>query len=914
MKHVFQSGLGRKLFALALINVLALSVIAAVVWLTYGRIETLSTQIAKKEMAHVLKNAALGREMSSALSDLDIAIRSCHDANGSLDETALLHTKISALAGRTDDPALKGAIRNLAETTERLLTRCKRIHANLGLIWDVEKFLLEQLSAIEVLTSQAMINQTLAGKSTDYLDQIMALVIGYRESVMLIGREIGKWSASAESAHRATQNSLVLIDDLKLRLQTMTAATPEMARIAHKMAEAIMRYRAHVITLETDQQDIYTHLKAHHVSVNVVLLKLQQLDQETDQRAEVFLTELHNVVAKTADHVLWTGGAIALISLLLAGWFVQKSIQVPLQAVLQQIAQIRSGRLPECIADQRNDEWGAIQSALVDMATRLTQAQGLLHDVIDTAPIRVFWKDRDGRYLGCNTVFARDAGKQSEAELIGLDDFAMTWAKEAELYQADDQFVMRTGQARLNYEEPQTTPDGKTIWLSTSKVPLRDALGNIIGVLGVYDDITARKQAEAELEHHRQHLEELVRERTAELTEAKVAAEAASRTKSAFLANMSHELRTPMNGVLGMIDLAKRRMTDAKGVDQLDKAKSSAQRLLGVLNDILDLSRIEAERMTIETLPLNLPTVVEGLTSTLEPNATAKGLRLRTELATDLMRHSLKGDPLRLGQILFNLVGNAIKFTSQGSVTLRALAVDETDSAVRVRFEVIDTGIGIDREAQARLFRPFEQADNSMTRKYGGSGLGLVISKQLVELMGGEIGFASIPGQGSTFWFVVPLEKREPSGAELTTITISMPTEERLQTEFAGTRILLAEDEPVTQEVSRMLLKDVGLEVDLAENGQAAVALAKQRKYALILMDMQMPVLNGLEATKAIRAGALNANTPILAMTANAFDDDKDACLAAGMNEHISKPVDQDALYETLLRWLEKTRGEHAED
>jgi CheY-like chemotaxis protein len=222
---------------------------------------------------------------------------------------------------------------------------------------------------------------------------------------------------------------------------------------------------------------------------------------------------------------------------------------------------------------------------------------------------------------------------------------------------------------------------------------------------------------------------------------------------------------------------------------------------------------------------------------------------------------------------------------------------------VQVRFEVSDTGIGIDSEAQPRLFQSFEQADNSMTRKYGGTGLGLAISKRLVKFMDGQIGVESRPGLGSTFWFVVPLKKREPS-ATPTPTSVPKITEERLQTEFVGTHILLAEDEPISQEVSRFLLEHIGLVVDVAEDGQQALALARRNTYALILMDMQMPRMNGIEATKAIRANSLNTITPILAMTANAYDEDKDTCLAAGMNEHISKPVDPEELYETLLALL----------
>ena len=425
--------------------------------------------------------------------------------------------------------------------------------------------------------------------------------------------------------------------------------------------------------------------------------------------------------------------------------------------------------------------------------------------------------------------------------------------------------------------------------------------------------ITVRADGEAKIlvDAFNQLLAQKGRQRE-DLAHARDAAEAASRAKSAFLANMSHELRTPMNGVLGMIELAKRRMTDAKGRDQLDKAKQSANHLLSVLNDILDISKIDADRMVVDSVPLQIPLVFEELTSTLGHTATGKGLRLTSDLPDALMQRTFTGDPLRLGQILFNLVGNAIKFTDHGAVTLRALPVGETPDGVLVRFEVSDTGIGIEPEALTRIFQPFEQADNSMTRKYGGTGLGLAISKRLVQLMGGDIGADSTPGQGSTFWFVVPLKQREADAVPPAPASTPRTAEQRLQEDHTGARVLLVEDEPIAQVVSRGLLEGVGLVIDLAEDGLQALAMARQNPYALILMDMQMPRMNGVEATQAIRADSLNRHTPILAMTANAFDEDRMLCLAAGMNDHIAKPVDPARLYDTLLMWLGRRHGELA--
>jgi signal transduction histidine kinase/ActR/RegA family two-component response regulator len=421
----------------------------------------------------------------------------------------------------------------------------------------------------------------------------------------------------------------------------------------------------------------------------------------------------------------------------------------------------------------------------------------------------------------------------------------------------------------------------------------------------------ARKAQRALAEHGNQ-LERLVENRTRELETAKDAAETANRAKSTFLSNMSHELRTPMNAIMGMTGISLRKATDPQLIDRLTKVDQASQHLLAVINDILDISKIEAERMTLEHANFTLGEVTESLVDLLDHKAQAKMTRLSVTLAPELATRPIVGDALRLGQILINFTGNAIKFTERGSITVRASVAAETATDLLLRFEVQDTGIGISATDQLRLFTAFEQADGSTTRKYGGSGLGLAISKRLAQLMGGEVGVESAEGRGSTFWCTVRVGKAKPSliaGAVPPAPTFStVSAEHRLQADFAEVRLLLAEDEPVNREVSRGLLEDIGLQVDIAEDGVDAVAMAQATRYDLILMDMQMPRLNGVDATRQIRQLPGYAHTPILAMTANAFDEDRQVCLAAGMNDHIAKPVNPTLLFKTLLVWLERSR------
>ena len=420
-------------------------------------------------------------------------------------------------------------------------------------------------------------------------------------------------------------------------------------------------------------------------------------------------------------------------------------------------------------------------------------------------------------------------------------------------------------------------------------------------------DISERKQLEAELAQHRNHLEQLVFARTAELAQAKDAAEAASRAKSIFLANMSHELRTPMNGVMGMTDLALRRAIDAKQIDWLTKSQGAAKHLMAVLNDILDISQIESERLTLEEKNFSLAQAIDEVLQMQEAPAQAKGLQLHSEIDAALPE-LLCGDAMRVKQILLNFTGKAIKFSDHGTITVRASVAEEDSHSLMLKLEVTDQGIGISAEQQARLFHAFTQADGSMNRKYGGNGLGLIICKRIALLMGGDAGVVSEEGVGSTFWVTARIKFAVAGQTADTSLPIE-PARDALARQFAGTRVLLVDDDPVNREVMTFLLEAAGLAPESASNGREAVAMARTGGYGLILMDVQMPGMNGVEATRAIRELPDMARIPILAVTAHAFDEDRDNFLAAGMDDHITKPTTSNQLCSIVLRWLQKAAG-----
>jgi PAS domain S-box-containing protein len=423
--------------------------------------------------------------------------------------------------------------------------------------------------------------------------------------------------------------------------------------------------------------------------------------------------------------------------------------------------------------------------------------------------------------------------------------------------------------------------DGSVHSLSARGRTYYDGNGTPVHVSGTTQDVT-----------------ELVRVQE-ELKRAKVAADAASAAKSRFLANMSHEIRTPMNAILGMSHLALKGRTDEATRGYLEKIQIAGQHLLGVINDILDISRIEAGKLTVERLHFRMKDLLDNIANVVADKAIAKGLPLAFEVAPDVPQ-DVVGDQLRLSQVLINYVDNAIKFTERGTIRVFVEVFERSKRALVLRFSVQDTGIGLSCEQMGVIFDAFRQGDSSTTRRYGGTGLGLAISKSLVTLMGGKVGVESEPGQGSTFWFTASM------GLDGEQTALPHPMQETpVQKSLHGVRVLLVEDNEFNQEVAKAILGDAGLVVEVAGDGEQAVRLVRDRYYDIVLMDIQMPVMDGLTATREIRLFKPNERLPIVAMTANVMQEERQSCLAAGMDDFVAKPIDPAELLAVLQRWIE---------
>ena len=717
--------------------------------------------------------------------------------------------------------------------------------------------------------------------------------------------------------------------DMQSKLDVLASSLPELlwnldAVAAREMVSAIMKSPDVVHVLVTDATQGVPFIDMSYPERKVGLSVQGERDvYRGNTRIGHIVVEMDDNLARAAlVRQRWLYGATVggqlLISLALILILLNSRVMRPLRELGAFANDLADGRFSADLASVRKDEIGRLGGHLEHMRDALQQQFDAQRQLIErlrgmaeTVP-GVVYQLR----LGKDGVFTFSYISEAVRDYFHIDTAELGSSAEPlfeQIHPQDRQAVRNSLQASARHLTPWQQEfrthhaDGTERWLYGNAIAHLEEGGSVLWH-GFLTDISRQRRDALELDRYRHHLEELVQARTRELAQATRAAEAASRAKSAFLANMSHEIRTPMNAIIGLTYLVRREVHEPQQQDRLKKVANAAEHLLSVINNVLDFSKIEAGKLQLELLEFTVPQLMDSIASMLAPRAAEKHLQLQLDVDDVLQNQTLQGDSQRITEVLLNFTGNAIKFTEVGQVRLRACVEHEQGPDLRLRFEVQDTGIGIEAAAQARLFQDFEQADSSTTRRYGGTGLGLAICRRLAELMRGEVGVHSAPGLGSRFWLSVPV-RRVTDSAGLASRGISAEQANAAQDtleRFKGTRILLAEDNPVNQEVAVALLSSAGLVIDVAGNGRQALDMASEQDYALILMDVQMPVMDGLDATRAIRLTERSRDVPILAMTANAFAEERERCLGAGMNDHVAKPVVAEQLFSTVSRWLER--------
>jgi PAS domain S-box-containing protein len=524
---------------------------------------------------------------------------------------------------------------------------------------------------------------------------------------------------------------------------------------------------------------------------------------------------------------------------------------------------------------------------LAQAEKELRDSQQNLEGIFEGSPLGIYLANPDSHFSVVSPAFCEMLGYSRE-ELLGKTFVDISHPDDKYVGVTPAQALLQGEVNTVSFEKRYLHKNGATVWVVINGSVLKDGQGQPKHLLAVVSDITEKRKSEEELRKAKETAQQ-----------AEEAALTAARVKSEFLANMSHEIRTPLNGVIGMADLLLETPLNELQKKYAKIISDSGGGLLTIINDILDFSKIEAGKMALEILDFKLPQIIESQVDLLVPRAQAKGISVMTFVDPKLSK-PVKGDPGRIGQVLLNLLSNAIKFTERGHVVIRA-ELKQLRGESWIHFSVSDTGVGISKTIQKSLFTPFTQADGSTARKYGGTGLGLSISKQIVELMGGQIGLESEEGRGTQFWFTCPYVPAQD-------LRVEVLLDNHISVVLQGKRILVAEDNVVNQLLIKALVQSLGCSVQVVANGKEVLFALEQATYDLILMDCQMPEMDGYEATKKIRLSESGSHRhiPIVALTANAMKSDVEKCKDAGMDEYLPKPVKKEHLVAVLEGFFQK--------
>ncbi len=713
------SGIGARLIGLTALVVAALAAVGTLVFLSFGRIERLVAQQASTEVSSVLANAALGRDLSMLLSRLDQLTLACRNENPPAELLRSLRAALAQVGPDGPHPLLARAIGEFAASGGALLEECERLVAAMAEAGRNDRRLLAALATLEDGIARTLIEQTMAARPVDHLDQAMAQLTGFRETVLLAGRHLG--GPGTPGAGPDQPRPHMQLDELAIRLQGFVTVTPEMGRQAATLRGLVLRQRDSLARLDATLRDFDAKVAGTQMVRDALLGQVAALDADAAERTASLDSALQRLIQESRHNVTAAVIAVAALALLLTLLLIRSSIRRPLDQVLRQVSRIRSGAPPVAVA-ARADEWGQIQTALTTMSAELAQA-------------------------------------------------------------------------------------------------------------------------------------------SAELERALTAARSAADAKGQFIANVSHEIRTPLNAALGMIELLRSTGLSARQADYVAKTEAATRSLLVLINDILDFSKIEARQMTLDVGSLSLDELVRNVGVLLGVMLERKPVELLFDIDPRIPRR-LRGDAQRLQQVLLNLAGNAIKFTAQGEVLLRITLREHGDPDVLLEFSVRDTGIGIAPEQQARIFDGFSQADASITRRFGGTGLGLPISRDLVVMMGGELRVRSEPGRGSTFEFSIRLPIDHPASEARTD-----------DDDLRRLNVLMVDDHPTARALLGSMAQSLGWEVELAVSGEQALAVARERAargaaFDAAFVDGEMPGMDGWECARALRAVAGSTMT-VLMVTAH---------------------------------------------